>query len=201
MTPKPTEPTGTPPTSSLASDCRDGRQGGNPPKPDEAPIALSACPLPAKWRKLEILYRPGAEVAIDAMKFQAAVCADELDQWLATRAQQQLAADEIVEECAKVIQDVTKVSTSYPGTFYSYCHLNESIAAIRALKGKFLLSAQPNGGLTAQLSMSQLEAAMVKAHLSFTTTMPNLGGLHNLLEYLNLALSEPRTAEGRKGND
>jgi hypothetical protein len=142
----------------------------------------NSCPLPTKWRE-EARQWSHPSVSNPEESKRAHVhtfkeCADELDQWLATRAltlkaaqdalkdaiqdarsnaderdgykasfemsmadvlAQQLAADEIVEECAKAVLPELCLSEAH-----SY--------AIRQLKGKLLLSAQPNGGLTIKVN-------------------------------------------------
>jgi hypothetical protein len=117
--------------------------------------------------------------------------------------QQQLAADQIVEECAKKIEIVAIHACEC-----SVCReIAASVRDIRALKGKFLLSAQPNGGLTGQqvealLTMLSNAAALFVLDYNIAKSSGDYldHGIDSVLRpILNLALSEPRTAEGRKG--
>jgi hypothetical protein len=134
----------------------------------------NSCPLPAKWRVPDFIadsdspYVKGTIGRINSVRKE---CARELDEYLATRAQQlytrkqvdsllrdneeslgkqQLAADGIVEECAKAAENIMCMA----GDRYEMGiqqGIMEAADAVRALKGKCLLSAQPNGGLTEEI--------------------------------------------------
>jgi hypothetical protein len=125
----------------------------------------------------------------------------------------QRAADEIVEECAKA-------ADSGWGAFRTQELCAKVCERIRALKGKFLLSAQPNGGLTEEQVREKDVMNVLRKHRWLGPV--NMGGtcrcnkwkadlmsgidyyeqyLDHFATALKASLSEPCTSQGGKNGD